>query len=337
MRRLQRRLVRRAAVLGALCCAGAVLLGGCGGGAPSALDPNGPKAEDVTVSWWILFSVAAFVCVLVIAAAILAPVLRRRVRSVDQSDGKRFVLVLGIVLPSIVLAATFALSVTDIARSADPPKKAALTIEVIGHQWWWEVRYPGQGAVTANEVHVPVGTPVHLRLRTADVIHSFWVPQVMPKRDLLPKRVNETWLSVSHAGTYRGECAEYCGVEHAYMDFAVVAQPRAQFRSWVRQQADVAATPAKAQARLGRDVFTSSTCATCHTIRGTSAHGHVGPDLTHVGSRARLAAGAIPNDFGHMAGWVANSQTVKPGNKMPPQHLSPDDLRAVVTYLQGLK
>jgi cytochrome c oxidase subunit 2 len=337
VRRLQRRLVRRAAVLGALCGAGAVLLSGCGGGSPSALDPNGPKAEDVTVSWWILFSVAAFVCVLVIAAAILAPVLRRRVRSVDQSDGKRFVLVLGIVLPSIVLAATFALSVTDIARSAAPPKKAALTIEVVGHQWWWEVRYPGQGAVTANEVHVPVGTPVHLRLRTADVIHSFWVPQVMPKRDLLPKRVNETWFSVSHAGTYRGECAEYCGVEHALMDFAVVAQPRAQFRSWVQQQADVAATPAKAQARLGRDVFTSSTCATCHTIRGTSAHGHIGPDLTHVGSRARLAAGAIPNDFGHMAGWVANSQTVKPGNKMPPQHLSPDDLRAVVTYLQGLK
>jgi cytochrome c oxidase subunit II len=337
VRRLQRRHVRRAAVLCTLCCAASVLLGGCGGGSPSALDPHGPKAEDVTVSWWILFAVAAFVCVLVIAAAILAAVFRRRVKAVDQRDGRRFVLVLGVVLPSIVFAATFALSVTDIARSANPPKPAALTVEVIGHQWWWEVRYPGRGAITANEVHVPVGMPVHLKLRTADVIHSFWVPQVMPKRDLLPKRVNETWISVNQAGTYRGECAEYCGVEHALMDFSVVAQPRAEFRSWMQKQADAAQTPTTAEATRGREVFTTSTCATCHTVRGTSAHGHVGPDLTHVGGRSRLAAGAIPNDFGHMAGWVADSQSVKPGNKMPPQHLSPDDLRAVVTYLQGLK
>lgn len=337
MRRLQRRHVRRAAVLCTLCCAGAVLLGGCGGTIPSALDPHGPKAEDVTVSWWILFAVAAFVCVLVISAAILAAVFRRRVKAVDQGEGKRFVLVLGVILPAVVLALTFALSVTDLARDTDPPRPAAMTIEVTGHQWWWEVRYPGRGAITANEVHVPVGTPVHLKLRTADVIHSFWVPQVMPKQDLLPKRLNETWFSVSRPGTYRGECAEYCGVEHALMDFSVVAQPRTKFRSWMRKAADVAQTPKTAKERLGHDVFTSSTCATCHTIRGTSAHGHVGPDLTHVGSRSRLAAGAIPNDFGHMAGWVANSQSVKPGNKMPPQHLSPDDLRAVVTYLQGLK
>jgi cytochrome c oxidase subunit II len=337
VRRLQRRQARRAVVLSGLGCASAAVLSGCSGGIPSALDPHGPKAEDVTVSWWILFAVAAFVCVLVISAAILAAVFRRRPRSVDQSDGKRFVLVLGVILPSIVFAATFGLSVTDIARSADPPRKAAFTVEVIGHQWWWEVRYPGRGAVTANEVHVPVGTPVHLRLRTADVIHSFWVPQVMPKRDLLPKRVNETWVSVSRAGTYRGECAEYCGVEHALMDFSVVAQPPAQFRAWLARESQDAGAPTSAQARRGESVFTGSTCATCHTVRGTSAHGHVGPDLTHVGSRARLAAGAIPNDFGHMAGWVANSQSVKPGNKMPPQQLSPDDLRAVVTYLQGLK
>jgi cytochrome c oxidase subunit 2 len=333
---VQRRYGRRAALGSLLSCA-ALTLTGCGGGSPSTLRPAGPKSADVTVSWWILFAVAAFVCVLVIGATILAAVLRRRAGTVKQGDGRRFVLVMGVILPGIVLAATFGLSVTDLAHNAAPPKPAALTIEVTGHQWWWEVRYPAQGAVTANEVHVPVGTPVHLRLRTADVIHSFWVPQVMPKRDMLPKRVNETWVSVDKPGTYRGECAEYCGVEHAVMDFSVVAQPRAQFRAWLRREARTAEAPTTAQAKQGESVFTTSTCATCHTVRGTSAHGHVGPDLTHVGSRSRLAAGAIPNDFGHMAGWVANSQTVKPGNKMPPQHLSPSDLRAVVAYLQGLK
>jgi cytochrome c oxidase subunit 2 len=288
------------------------------------------------VSWWILFAVAGAVCLIVFAMSILPLLLRRR-REVRPGEGRRFVMVFGVVLPGIVLAATFALSVTDIATNSAPPRPTRTTIEVVGHRWWWEVRYPGSGAVTANEIHVPVATPVRLRIRTADVIHSFWVPQVMPKMDLLPKRVNQTWLSVSRVGTYRGECAEYCGIQHAHMAFSLVAQPPAKFRSWLANESKDAAPPTTAEGRRGYQAVTQSTCATCHTLRGTPADGRIGPDLTHVGGRERLAGGAIPNDFGHMSGWVSNSQTVKPGNRMPPQHLSPADLRAVVSYLQGLE
>ena len=328
---------KRRTLLGAAgCLLMSAVLTGCERSSHSTLEPSGPKSDIVTVSWWILFAVAAAVCVLVTVLAVV-PAMRRRRRQAKGGDGKKFVMVCGVILPAIVLMATFALSLTDLATNASPPRPANLTVDVVGHRWWWEVRYEGSGAVTANEIHVPVGTPVRLRLQTADVIHSFWVPEVMPKVDLLPKRVNETWMSVTRPGTYRGQCAEYCGLQHAHMAFLVVAQPRAEFQSWLTRQAQDAAPPTSAEAKLGLTVLTQSSCATCHTVRGTSANGDVGPDLTHVGGRQRLAAGAIPNDFGHMSGWVANSQTVKPGNRMPPQHLSPDDLRAVVTYLQGLE
>ena len=313
----------------------------CSGNHQSTLDPAGPGSTVAATSWWILFGVAAGVCVLVIGAAVLAVVVRRRARRVNNSTGHRLVLVLGLILPALVFAGTFALSVVGIARTSAPAGQPAATVEVIGHTWWWEVRYLGADgavtAVTANEIHVPVGAPVRVRLRTADVIHSFWVPELMPKTDLLPDRVNDTWLQADRAGTYRGQCAEYCGLQHAHMAFQVVAEPDADFRRWLTGQEQDAATPATAQERRGMEVFTSGSCATCHTIRGTSADGHVGPDLTHLGSRQWIAAGAVPNDVGHVSGWVANSQSVKPGNLMPPQHLSPADLHAVVAYLEGLR
>lgn len=314
-----------------------VLLAGCDDRSPSTLAPSGPKSDFTTMAWWILFSVAAFVCILIISATVLAAVVRRRTTRIKTGEGRRFVLVLGVILPSLVFAGTFALGIFGLASDAEPPHKPAMTIDVVGHQWWWEVHYQGTDAVTANEVHVPVGTPIELRLVTDDVIHSFWVPQVMPKMDLLPRRVNKTWVTVDHAGSYRGECAEYCGVQHAHMDFRLVAQPRSQFESWLQQEEQTAATPTTAAERRGEQFFTAASCATCHTIRGTSAHGDVGPDLTHVGSRKMLAAGTIPNDTGHMSGWIANSQAVKPGNEMPPQPISPSDLHDVVAYLQSLK
>jgi cytochrome c oxidase subunit 2 len=315
-----------------------LMLAGCGGTGSSTLSPHGPKAGIVARSWWLLFGVATFACVVVIVMAVLAAVVRRRATKVHHGDARNFVLVAGVIIPSLVFAATFALSVSDIASNADPPRPARTTIKVIGHQWWWEVRYQQSGAVTANDIHVPVGTPVQLELRTADVIHSFWVPELMPKMDLIPQRVNRTWLSADKPGIYIGHCAEYCGLQHAHMGFRVVAQPPAEYRAWLSTMSADASSPAPSSLESeGKAVFTTSSCATCHTIRGTSADGHVGPDLTHVGSRPRLAAGLIPNDFGHMSGWVSNSQTVKPGNKMPPQPLSPHDLRAVVSYLQSLE
>jgi len=302
----------------------------------STFSPVGPKSDFTTTAWWILFAVAAFVCVVVIALAVGAVVARRRA-TVHGGEAKGIVLTFGVVIPALVLAATFALSIVGIAKVAKPSRPAAITIDVVGHQWWWEVRYPDSGAVTANEIHVPVGTPVELRLTSADVIHSFWVPAVMPKLDLIPGHTNDTWLTVDDAGTYRGQCAEYCGVQHAHMAFSVVAQPEADFRSWLQGQSSPARTPTTAAQKKGYDVFTSGSCATCHTVRGTPADGQVGPDLTHLATRAKLAAETIPNDRGHLGGWIANSQQIKPGNKMPPQPLSPRDLTAVIAYLESLE
>ncbi|HEX2177735.1 MAG TPA: cytochrome c oxidase subunit II [Nocardioidaceae bacterium] len=301
------------------------------------LSPAGPKADSVAVLWWILFWISVAVSVVVIAMMLWAALFRRKETTVKHDSGQRFVLVLGVAIPAAILIGTFGLSVGGIAGNADPPTSTQVTIEVTGHRWWWEVRYPEAGFATANEIHVPAGTPVRLRLRTADVIHSFWVPELMPKIDLLPRRVNETWFSADHPGVYRGQCAEFCGTQHSHMAFSVVAQPPAAFQAWLDQQSAPVTAPDTEQERQGLAVLESSSCATCHTVRGTEADGDLGPDLTHVGSRDRLAAGAIPNTFGYMAGWVSNSQTVKPGNLMPPQQLTPDELRAVVTYLQSLE
>ena len=333
---MRRTLVVRAAALACLPAAA-----GCSTNRQSTLSPSGPGSQVAATSWWLLFGVAAFVCVVVILAAVLAVVVRRRAGRVRSGNGQRVVITFGVVLPALVFAATFALSVVGIARTSAPSQAPAATIEVVGHTWWWEVRYldadGGVRAVTANEIHVPVGAPVEIQLRSADVIHSFWVPELMPKTDLLPGRVNETWLTADHAGSYRGQCAEFCGLQHAHMAFEVVAEPAQDYQSWLADQEQDASTPTDDLARRGMQVFTTGSCATCHTIRGTSADGDVGPDLTHLGSRERIAAEMLPNDQGHLSGWIANSQTVKPGNLMPPQPLSPADLHAVVAYLEGLR
>lgn len=312
------------------------LLAACTASSPSTLRPEGPASALVVTLWWVLFGIAVVVCVVIIGLLSWALVRRRRaVPGAGTHD--RFVFVLGVGIPAAILAGVFGFGLRDMAVLNPDHPRTQLTVEVIGHEWWWEVRYPAGGAITANEIHVPVSTNVKLRLRTADVIHSFWVPQVMPKTDLLPKRVNQVSMTVTKIGTYRGQCAEFCGLQHGHMAFSIVAQPPADFRAWLHDQARPAREPRADLPRLGRHVVTTSTCATCHTVRGTRASGDVGPDLTHVGSRSKLGAETIPNDFGHMAGWVSNSQSIKPGNTMPPQPLTPRQLRAVVAYLQGLK
>jgi cytochrome c oxidase subunit 2 len=332
---------RRAALVGTL-VGTTLLVAGCAEDSPSTLAPAGPRSEFTATAWWILFGVAAAVCVLVIAAAVLAPLLRRRARRVSSGEKTGTVVVLGIVLPSLVFAGTFALGLVGLQGDTVPPEDPAAVITITGQQWWWQAEYADgegepTGAVTANEIHVPVGEPVRLRLSSSRVIHSFWVPELMPKIDLLPGRVNETWLVAEEPGTYRGQCAEYCGIQHANMGFHVVAEPREEYDAWLARQSEDAAEPTTEEERLGYQVVTTSTCATCHTVRGTPAQGEVGPDLTHLASREWLAAGTVRNDRGHLAGWVSNSQTIKPGNVMPPQDLSPEELRAVVTYLESLE
>ena len=216
--------------------------------------------------------------------------------------------------------------------------RSALTVDVIGHRWWWEVRYPSRGIVTANDVHVPVGQPVRIVLTSVDVNHSFWVPQLTCKTDLIPGVTNSMWIQADHAGTFRGQCAEYCGVQHAQMIFYVVADPPATFQQWLATQAaPAAAQPVGSALAQGQQVFETAPCASCHTIRGTTARGTLGPDLTHFGSRVSVGAGARPNTTGNLAGWIIDSQGIKPGNLMPPMQLSPQDLQALIAYLESLK
>jgi cytochrome c oxidase subunit II len=214
-------------------------------------------------------------------------------------------------------------------------------IRLIGHQWWWEVRYdgatPNEMFTTANELHIPVGTPIRLSLESVDVIHSFWVPSLAGKQDLIPGHNNSIELLAKKPGVYRGQCAEFCGLQHAHMGLLVVAEDPNAFDKWQQAQRAAALAPQEPDRAKGADVFKSKPCALCHTIRGTSAGGTVGPDLTHVGSRSYIGADVLPLNPGSLAAWIVDPHRVKPGVNMPPVHLQPDELNAITAYLLGLK
>jgi cytochrome c oxidase subunit 2 len=245
----------------------------------------------------------------------------------------------GMVAPVVVLAVLFAFVIRVMpAVSAPAPGSTRLTVEVIGHQWYWEVRYPGTDAVTANEIHIPAGTPVRIVARTADVIHSFWVPRLNRKIDMIPGRSNSIELDVPRVGTYRGQCSEFCGLGHAEMAFEVIVQPPNAFQAWLDHEAQPAKSAAGGAALTGAQEFQSASCADCHTIRGTPADGRVGPDLTHVGSRRTLAALTIPNTPGDLMQWITNPQGWKPGSRMPGFASLPlAARRALVAYLESLR
>jgi cytochrome c oxidase subunit 2 len=245
----------------------------------------------------------------------------------------------GIATPIVVITCLFVIADLFVIKTTQAPARSAtrLTVRVVGHQWWWEVRYPGTDAVTANEIHIPVRTRVRLEVRSADVIHSFWVPELNRKIDLEPGRTNAIELVADRAGRYRGQCAEFCGLQHAHMSMYVFVDSRPAFRRWLARQAGPAAAPAGATARLGQAVFLRGSCSTCHAIRGTSANAGVGPDLTHVASRTTLGAVTIRNGERELADWIQHSQSIKPGNQMPNIDLSGARLNSVVAYLRGLK
>jgi cytochrome c oxidase subunit 2 len=226
----------------------------------------------------------------------------------------------------------------QLADFADPD---ALTIRVTGHQWWWQVEYedpvPERRVATANEIHIPVGRRVKVELVSSDVIHSFWVPNLQGKTDLIPGYSTTTFLQADSAGVYHGRCAEFCGLQHAHMDFLVIAEPPARFAAWYTGQLRDAAPPANPEAAKGKQVFLANRCAVCHKVRGTEAGGTLGPELTHLASRRTLAAVTLPNTRGHMGGWVVDPQKIKPGVNMPPNPLSPDELRSLLAYLESLK
>jgi len=344
-RRLPGRLrpaARRVLGAGALLLA-VLLLAGCGDGAQSSFDTNSEPSRLIErLFWWMVLGAAV---VFGGAVALLAISWFRRSRSGIPLFGERepvattAVVTFGIVIPILTLAGLFTAANVLVMRktNAPAPSSTSMTIEVVGRQWFWEFRYPGTDAVTANELHVPTQTRINLVVHTADVIHSFWVPQLNRKIDAIPGKSNRILLYADAPGTYRGQCSEFCGLQHAHMSLRVHAEPKAQFDGWLRNEASPAPEPASAEAARGRDVFMSEACASCHTIRGTEARGEVGPDLTHVGGRQTLAALTIPNTAADMAKWITNPQAVKPGNKMPGLRLTPDETKAIVAYLQRLE
>jgi cytochrome c oxidase subunit 2 len=259
----------------------------------------------------------------------------------DDRGALKWILGGGVIFPSIVLLGLFVYVMVVLAEVDRPAPEGALTVEVIGKQFWWEVHYydaSGRHLLeTANEIHIPVGEEIRFRLRSTDVIHSFWVPRLAGKLDHIPGRTNEFAISADSSGVYRGQCAEYCGLQHAKMAMLIIAQPADEFATWVAEQAADAAPAADSAVARGREVFVSSACAACHAVRGTPASGDLGPDLTHVASRRTLAALAIPNTRGHMGGWLANPQAIKPGVHMPAVPLSRNDYLAVLDYMMSLR
>ena len=318
----------------------------------SALNPAGPNAGSISRLWWLMFIVCSIVFFVVLIALLLS--LRRRtaepvselaptVKPPREGERRRRNVVISALTVTVVILFVFLIASyrTGRAISSNRPDKTGLSIDLTGHQWWWEVRYSDVDAsnifTTANEIHIPVGVPVVFTLHGGDVIHSFWVPNLAGKKDLIPGKVNVIWLQADKPGVYRGQCAEYCGLQHAKMALWVIAEPQEQFNAWRQDQTQTSVQPSTDSQKRGQQVFLSSTCVMCHAINGTPAGSNVGPNLTHIASRNTIAAATLQNTHEHLAQWIRDSQSVKPGNKMPQHNLSDADLQAVVDYLQSLK
>ena len=330
----------------ALFVGAALACAACSGRMP-VLDPAGPQAARIATFWWIIFWLSALIVAAVLMFLVHTLAHRRVVAAPaslveDSRVERRLALGVGVAVGLTALTLII-LVVTSVATGralrnfggTDP-----LTIEVTGYQWWWDVEYwdpvPSQRVRTANEIHIPVGRPVLVKTRSLDVIHSFWVPGLHGKKDNIPGHASSLVLQADHSGTFIGRCAEFCGVQHAHMQLLVIADQPEVFDAWLQAQRNAASVPADAFARRGFDVFMTGPCALCHTVLGTPAGGRRGPDLTHLASRRTLAAGTLPNTPGHLAGWIVDPQTQKPGAQMPGNPFSADDLSALLTFLGGL-
>jgi cytochrome c oxidase subunit II len=316
-------------------------------GESSALAPAGPLAARLAHLYWVFFAICAVVYLTVITLLVVgmkrcdeassqlpAAQERRRLRAVA----------LGGIITTVVLV-TLLIVTVSVGHGLNPLRRAtpdATVVRVIARQWWWEFRYPGATpdaeVTTANELHIPVGRPVLLKLASRDVIHSFWVPSLYGKRDLIPGHDSTAYIQADRPGLFRGQCAEFCGAQHANMGFVVVAEPSDRFEAWLSKQRQPASPAlAAAEAARGRDVFLGGTCPMCHTIAGTVARASMGPDLTHVATRLTLGAGSLANARDHLAAWISDAQSIKPGNRMPPIPLPARQLADLVSYLETLQ
>lgn len=306
----------------------------------SAVHPYGTAAQDIAFIWWLMLGGGAVIFAGVMALLLYGLLARQPRRPIGE---RIFIVGGGLVFPGVVLTALLVYTVIVGARIVAPTPPGTLTIDVTGHMWWWEVRYggPGDGTslVTANELRIPVGQPVQLRVRSSDVIHSFWVPNLAGKIDMVPGRTNRLTLQADRAGTYRGQCAEFCGLQHTQMALHVVAEEQDRWDQWFQQRRQPPPPPVTEVLQRGRAVFSEAGCVACHAIRGLSdPPPGLGPDLTHVGSRPSLAAGLLPNNVGNMAAWIVAAQTLKPGSGMPSfQNLDGESLTALAAYLTSLQ
>jgi cytochrome c oxidase subunit II len=320
------------------------VLQGCAG-FQSALDPAGDVAARISDLFWLFVSIAAVVWLLVVGVMLVSllrpPEPRDLLVQEPRQERAMGVTVTAATATTAVILIALTLLSFYATRGLGAPPQNALQLSVTGNQWWWEVEYldqnPSNRFTTANEIHVPVGRPVSITLHSRDVIHSFWVPNLAGKMDLIPGRTNTVAFTAMRAGVFRGQCAEYCGLQHAQMALIVVAESPEVFASWRSQQSDDAVTPTVPNAQNGQQVFLRSGCAGCHTVRGTGASGMAGPDLTHIAGRRTIAAGALANTRSTLQAWIADPQGVKPGAKMPRLELTAPELNAVSDYLSGLQ
>jgi cytochrome c oxidase subunit 2 len=316
-------------------------LAGCADHPLGYLDATGPISGPIASLGWGLTAISVGVFVIV-SALLCYAIWRKRpdgtaeIRSVNDRASIRWIGI-GTAISAVFLLGSAVWTLAVVHSVGQPASAATVEIDVIAQNWWWEVRYkspdPTRQFTTADQIVIPVGVPVRINLTSRDVIHSFWVPKLAGKMDIIPSRENSTWLQADMPGTYRGQCGEFCGLEHAFMGFEVTAVSPADFKTWWDHQLQQAATPPDDP---GLRTFMAR-CAVCHTIRGTQAGGILGPDLSHFASRSTIAAGLLTNTPANLAEWINNTQTLKPGVKMPELGMLGSEIADVTTYLEGLK
>jgi cytochrome c oxidase subunit 2 len=322
--------MRRWAPLAAL-----LALAGCHG--RQAVLGGGGRDEALFAGLWQVFLIVTVIFYVIVLAGLAWAMLRRR------EGGEPVVRTAFYVWVGVISLTLVGLSIASwlVDRTMNRSPYAGLTVEITAHQWWWDVRYstayPSQTLRTSNELHLPAGVPVRVILKSADVIHSFWIPNLSGKQDLIPGRDNDIDIRADKIGIYRSQCAEYCGMQHAHMAFDVTVEPLSEFEKWWEQGLLPARAPVTPLEKAGYAYVTTRECSTCHNIAGTPATGQVAPDLTHFASRLTIGAGTFPMNRGHLYTWLADPQQAKPGNKMPVIGLEPNDLRAVAAYLESLK
>jgi cytochrome c oxidase subunit 2 len=314
----------------------------------SIFDPSSPQARAVAHLWWWMFGVGGTIWIGVALFAIYAAMRPRGARGADDLEHVPEVtharverVVVGAGVTTVLILVAFLVFDYSVGHAIAVHPQRALTIDITGHQWWWEVQYedpdPSKMIVTANEIHIPTGEPIQFKLRAADVIHSFWPPNLNGKRDLIPGYTSTHWFKADTAGIYRGQCAEFCGLQHAKMAFYIIAEPPVKFAAWMAAASTPHQPPIDSTLVAGMHVFMQSGCSVCHSIAGTQAQSTVGPNLSHFKSRNTIAAGTLANNRANLVKWISDPQNVKPGVRMPAFQLSGDQLNALISYLETLK